>query len=63
MRDNKSKPLQVSILQKFQNLFSGVAGTRLNIARPCRSMIYEIFLRLVNGSVDGFGNRRSLDIR
>jgi len=31
---------------------------RLNTARPCRSMICEAFLRLVDGSVDGFGNRQ-----
>ena len=27
---------------------------RLNTAGPCRSMICEAFLRLVDGSVDGF---------
>ena len=27
----------------------------LNTARPCRSMICEAFLRLVDSSVDGFG--------
>jgi hypothetical protein len=51
IKDIQEKHLELKILVSLVR-FQVVPHPQ--IARPCRSMICEAFLRLVDGSVDGF---------